>query len=237
MSHRDAFASLRYIAQIRYHKSAKDEQRRHPFVADRDPSASRVRPAPRPSSSAQPYCSGYVVIRMVTPSLQHYSQDMGGVRRQVVISVRECASFAGLTPEEICLGISPGDKHDVLQSRYLLGLWKGSWTVRNLIVADIRHWAGIGQPDRAADALIVLRQFLSDFPQARLEVAPPSSVTLRSRPRREARCRRSRNLSCRRVGLCAAQPIVSPEKISPDEELHFETREGKTRQPLAGREA
>ena len=50
-----------------------------------------------------------------------------------MISVRECASFAGLTPGEICLGVSPGDKHKVLQSRYLLGLWKGARTVRNLM--------------------------------------------------------------------------------------------------------
>lgn len=154
-----------------------------------------------------------------------------------MISVRECASFAGLTPEEICLGVSPGDKHDVLQARYIQVLWKGAWTVRNLIVADIRHWAGRGQPDRADDPLIVLRQFLSDFPQARLELARPSGATLHSRPRREARRRRSRNLSCRRVGLCAAQPNLSPETISPDEELRFEAREEKARQPLAPRKA
>ena len=38
-----------------------------------------------------------------------------------------------------------------------------------MIVADIRLWLDLGMPDYAADFLIVLRQFLSDYPEARLE--------------------------------------------------------------------
>ena len=149
-----------------------------------------------------------------------------------MISVRECASFAGLTPGEICLGVSPSAKHRVLQSRYLLGLWQGARTVRNLIVADIRHWLRIGDPDRAADAFIVLRQFLADFPQAQLAPVSVRSLSLRGRPRGEGRRHRSRNLSCRRVGIGPALPNISPGTISPDD---METRETAIRQPPAWR--
>ena len=38
-----------------------------------------------------------------------------------------------------------------------------------MIVADIRMWLDLGRPDYAADFLVVLRQFLSDYPEARLE--------------------------------------------------------------------
>jgi hypothetical protein len=171
---------------------------------------------------------------MVTPSLEHYSLGVGGVGRRVVITLRECASFAGLTPEEICLGVSPSAKHRMLQSRYLLDLWRGARTVRNLIAADIRHSVRMGDPDRAADAFIVLRQFLADFPQARFEPASASSRTLRARPRGEARRRRSRNLSRRRIGVRPALANIFLETISPDD---METRETVICQPLAWRES
>ena len=235
MSQSDASASRSFIAQIRYYKSAKDAKRRRPLVANGRHIILGFAPVRgRVIKSAARYCSGYVVIRMVTPSLKHYFLGVGGVGRRVVISVRECASFAGLTPGEICLGVSPSAKHRVLQSRYLLGLWRGARTVRNLIVADIRHWLRIGDPDRAADAFIVLRQFLADFPQAQLAPVSVRSLSLRGRPRGEGRRHRSRNLSCRRVGIGPALPNISPGTISPDD---METRETAIRQPPAWRES
>ena len=57
----------------------------------------------------------------------------------------------------------------MLFSSYLLNLWRGPKTVRKMIVADIRMWLDLGMPDYAADFLIVLRQFLADYPEARLE--------------------------------------------------------------------
>ena len=54
-------------------------------------------------------------------------------------------------------------------SSYVLNFWRGPKTVRKMIVADIRMWLDLGRPDYAADFLVVLRQFLSDYPEARLE--------------------------------------------------------------------
>lgn len=108
-----------------------------------------------------------------------------------MISVRECAKLAGLAGCEICLGASPSTRQNVLQSCYLLNLWRGPKAVRKLIVADIRRWIEWGAPDRAADAFLVLRQFLSDFPDAGAERALPSpfEVALRTRSQKVGRHR------------------------------------------------
>jgi hypothetical protein len=86
-----------------------------------------------------------------------------------MITVEQCGEFTGLASNEMILGATPSAKHHALLSSYLLNLWRGSKTVRKMIVADIRAWLDLGMPDYAADFLIVLRQFLSDYPEARLE--------------------------------------------------------------------
>ena len=86
-----------------------------------------------------------------------------------MITVEQCAKFAGLASYEVVLGATPSAKHRVLLSSYVLNLWRGPKTVRKMIVADIRLWLDLGMPGYAADFLIVLRQFLSDYPKARLE--------------------------------------------------------------------
>ena len=86
-----------------------------------------------------------------------------------MITVEQCAEFAGLASNEMLLGATPSAKHRVLLSSYVLNLWRGPKTVRKMIVADIRLWLDLGMADYAADYLIVLRQFLSDYPEARLE--------------------------------------------------------------------
>jgi hypothetical protein len=86
-----------------------------------------------------------------------------------MITVEQCAELAGLAANEVVLGATPSAKHRVLFSSYLLNLWRGPKTLRKMIVADIRLWLDLGRPDYAADFLIVLRQFLSDYPEARLE--------------------------------------------------------------------
>jgi hypothetical protein len=77
--------------------------------------------------------------------------------------------FTGLALNEMVLGATPSTRHRVLLSSYSQKLWRGPKTVRKIIVADIRMWLDLGMPDYAADFLIVLRQFLSDYPEARLE--------------------------------------------------------------------
>jgi hypothetical protein len=86
-----------------------------------------------------------------------------------MITVEQCAEFAGLASHEMVLGATPSAKHRALLSSYVLNLWRGPKTVRKMIVADIRLWLDLGMPAYAADFLVVLRQFLSDYPEARLE--------------------------------------------------------------------
>ena len=79
-----------------------------------------------------------------------------------MVTVKECAAFAGLASNEMVLGATPSATHRVLLSGYLLNLRRGPKVVRKLIVADIRMWLDFGMPKYAADSLIVLRRFLSD---------------------------------------------------------------------------
>ncbi|MGA9601952.1 MAG: hypothetical protein WBS22_17180 [Methylocystis sp.] len=86
-----------------------------------------------------------------------------------MVSVRECAAFARLASNQIFLGATPSSKHRVLLSSYLLSLSRGPKAVRRMIVADIGMWLDLGMPEQASDLLIVLRQFLSDYPESRFE--------------------------------------------------------------------
>ena len=84
-----------------------------------------------------------------------------------MVSVKECAAFARLAPNQMLLGVTPSNRHRVLLSSYLLCLWRGPRTVRGMIVSDIDMWLDLGMPEQASDLLIVLRQFLADYPEAR----------------------------------------------------------------------
>ncbi len=86
-----------------------------------------------------------------------------------MVSVRECAAFARLASNQIFLGATPSSKHRVLLSSYLLSLSRGPKAVRRMIVADIGMWLDLGMPEQASDLLIVLRQFLSDYPESKFE--------------------------------------------------------------------
>jgi hypothetical protein len=176
---------------------------------------------------------------MVKTSLIYYPLTLGDSGGRIVISVRDCATFSGLTAKEICLGASPCAKHRVLQSGYLLSLWRGPKTVRKLIVADVRRWTELGAPDRAADAFLVLRQFLSDFPEARIDAASTTDNALRARSH-EMRHHRSQKHSRRR-----AFKVVTPEPSCPEPgggttqagEVHPENPEIVTRKPNSGRQS
>jgi len=86
-----------------------------------------------------------------------------------MVTVKECAMFAGLASNEMIVGKTPSATHRVLLSGYLLNLWRGPKRVRKMLVADIRMWLDFGMPNHAADLLIVLRKFLSEYPESRLE--------------------------------------------------------------------
>ncbi len=86
-----------------------------------------------------------------------------------MITVEQCAAFAGLASHEMVLGAAPSVRHRVLLSSYVLNLWRGPKTIRKMIVADIRMGLDLGMVKESADLAVVLRQFLSDYPEARLE--------------------------------------------------------------------
>jgi hypothetical protein len=86
-----------------------------------------------------------------------------------MVSVRECTTLARLASNQIILGATPSSRHRVLLSSYLLSLWRGPKVVRRMIVTDIGIWIDLGRTEQASDLLIVLRQFLSDYPEARFE--------------------------------------------------------------------
>src|ERR1700687_950674 len=76
--------------------------------------------------------------------------------------------YAALAPHEIVLRSTPSAKHRSLLASYLLNLKRGPESVRDMMVSDLRCWLDLGAVQQAPDLLIVLRQYLSDCPEARL---------------------------------------------------------------------
>jgi hypothetical protein len=99
-----------------------------------------------------------------------------------MISLQQCAKSARLSSNELMLGVSPTRRHRRLLASYLLNIDRGAVNVREMIVADLHAFLDLGLPERAADALVVLRLFLQDYPEARSEararVADQSVVSL-----------------------------------------------------------
>ena len=107
-----------------------------------------------------------------------------------MVSVPDSAKCFFIATGETGLGLRLTDAHRALLSSYLLNLWRGPETVRKLIVADIRGWIELGAPERAADAFLVLRLFLSEFPEAKIGLTyARSDNPLMPRPRKRRRRR------------------------------------------------
>jgi hypothetical protein len=85
-----------------------------------------------------------------------------------MISATQCAAYAGLSSNEIVLGAAPTYEQQGLLSSYLLNMSRGPAAVREMIVSDLRDYLDLGNRRRAADLLIVLSRFFSDFPEARI---------------------------------------------------------------------
>ncbi len=85
-----------------------------------------------------------------------------------MVTIEGCMAFSGLAWDEIVLGATPSNTHRILLSSYLLNLWRGPNAVRKMIVADMRLSLDLGMIKHAADLLLVLRRFLSDYPESRL---------------------------------------------------------------------
>jgi hypothetical protein len=93
-------------------------------------------------------------------------------RTCLMISVTQCAVFAGLASGELILGVALSDKHRWLLSGYLSNMERGPAAVRDMIVADMRRFHELGALRRAADLLLVLRLFLTHHPDARFGQKP-----------------------------------------------------------------
>ena len=84
-----------------------------------------------------------------------------------MISVTQCAESSGLAPNELILGVTPSSRHHSLLASYLFNRERSPAALRDMIISDIRSFLDLGAKQRAADLLIVLRLFLSDYPRAR----------------------------------------------------------------------
>lgn len=87
---------------------------------------------------------------------------------EVMITLRQCANYSGLTESEMVVGAAAASRHRILLSSYLIDIEEGAHWVRETLVSDIRSCVGRGALMQAADLLIVLREFLSKYPEARL---------------------------------------------------------------------
>ena len=87
-----------------------------------------------------------------------------------MISVQQCAEYAGLATDELIVGVAACRRHHVILATYLFNLDRGAAAVRDMIVADLRGFLDLGAFVRAADAFVALRLFLTEYPEARSEL-------------------------------------------------------------------
>jgi hypothetical protein len=84
-----------------------------------------------------------------------------------MITLAQCAAYSGLASNEAVGGAAPSARHRQILSSYLLNLHRGAVAVREMITRDLRCFLDLGAKRRAADLVVVLCLFLSDFPEAR----------------------------------------------------------------------
>ena len=94
-----------------------------------------------------------------------------------MITLEECVRVAGISKNQLILGATPSTRHLSLLASYLLNLDRGVASVRRMIVADLHGFVDLGQPHRAADTLLVLRMFLTEYPEA-LPTTPPTKASM-----------------------------------------------------------
>jgi len=87
-----------------------------------------------------------------------------------MITLKRCASLAGLNPDALVVGVAPAARHHTLLKSYqLLNLHHGRVGVRRMIVRDLLSCLDIGALSCAADLVVVLRLFLSEAGRERTE--------------------------------------------------------------------
>ena len=83
-----------------------------------------------------------------------------------MISLRQCADVIGVPPSEIEICVIPTERHAALLRSYLFNLKRGEKAVCSMIIGDFWRLKELGAKERAADAVHVLRMFLSSYPNA-----------------------------------------------------------------------
>jgi len=89
-----------------------------------------------------------------------------GKRNNAMISLTQCLVLGGLGSNEAMMGIAPCAKHHSLLLSYLFNLKRGLAFVRDMIIVDLRSSIDVGAMQQAADLLVVLRLFFSEYPEA-----------------------------------------------------------------------
>ena len=83
-----------------------------------------------------------------------------------MITLTQCAELIGIAPNELDLCSVPSARHKSLLETYRFNLKRGEKAVCRMIIADFLRLRELGALERAADALLVLRLFLSEYPNA-----------------------------------------------------------------------
>jgi hypothetical protein len=82
-----------------------------------------------------------------------------------MLTLSQLAAATGFSTNEFVMGVSPSARHRTLLDSYLMNLDRGPAAVHDMMVADLRRWVDLGAMSRAADLVIVLRQFVFDHPR------------------------------------------------------------------------
>jgi hypothetical protein len=83
-----------------------------------------------------------------------------------MLTLDRCAVATGLSTNDFFLGVAPSGRHRSLLDSYLANMGRGPEAIRDMMIADLQRWTQLGANARAADLLVVLRQFLSASPPA-----------------------------------------------------------------------
>ena len=89
-----------------------------------------------------------------------------------MIPLHECAAIAGLKSDDLVVGTDFRPIHWKMLSGYLTNRDKGLARVCGLIIADMRAYLDLGAKEKAADALVVLRLLLANFPSLDTSTIP-----------------------------------------------------------------
>jgi len=127
----------------------------------------------------------------------------------MMVSLEECVRVTGLSKSQLVLGASPSTRHLSLLSSYLIGVDHGVDRVRQRIVSDLHSFVDLGAQERAADALIVLRMFLFQYPPPAASAGPSQEGSTLCRDASDRIAVGVRRMGGTRHGLARLQVIAS----------------------------